>query len=144
MWKPQQPRWAWNTSKPLQKRSPLSRVQNIQQFHHLEPLFGALKTFGGTFKFQTFTSKYRAIFSETLEPLCSTCIWNLYVEPWGSWTFKSGTLMWSLEKPEHLRVEPSCGTLEPELFRVEPLSPAARRSLGAVAGFLRCYTGKTH
>ena len=31
------------------------------------------------------------------------------VEPWGTWTFKSGTLMWNLGEPELLRVEP-CGT----------------------------------
>ena len=56
------------------------KVQNIKRKHHLEPLSGgALKTSGGNFKVKTFTSKYRAIFSETFEPLCSTCIWNLYV-----------------------------------------------------------------
>ena len=43
--KPQQPRWTWNTSKPLRKRSPIkSKVQNIKRKHHLEPLSGALKT----------------------------------------------------------------------------------------------------
>ena len=31
----------------------------------------------------------------------------------------------------------------PRQLRMEPLSPAARRSLGVVAGFLRCYTGNT-
>ena len=77
-----------------------------------------------------------------------------------------GTLLWKLgtficETWELVRVELLCRTLgnltlyvEPELtfmsnlgnaelLRAQPLSPAARRSLGAVAAFLRCYTGKT-
>ena len=132
VWKPQQPRWTWNTSKPLQKRSSLShvKVKNIKRKLHLEPLSRALKTSGGIFKFQIFASKYRAIFSETFEPLCSTCIWNLSVEPFSldvepwSETFMMwnlyaeifginlfakhfcGTFMWNLGKPE-----PLCGAL---------------------------------
>ena len=37
---------------------------------------------------------------------------NLYVEPWETWTFKSGTVMWNSGEPELLRMEPVCGTLE--------------------------------
>ena len=101
MWKPQQQRWT-STSKPLQKWSPLSKVkvQNIKRKHHLEPLSGDLKTSGGTFEFQTFMSSLNIeqCLPETFEPLCSTCIWNLCVEP------ASGT-------GELLRVEHVCGTL---------------------------------
>ena len=85
-----------------------------------------------------------------VEPLCQTLgnlnfqKWTLYVEPWGTWTFKSGTFMWTfksgtvmshLGEPELSKVEPLCGTLgnpnfksgimrnlgEPEFLRVEPL-----------------------
>ena len=130
VWKPQQPRWTWNTSKPLQKRSPLSKVkklQNIKRKVHLEPLSGALKTSGGTYKFQTFTSKYRTFFSETFETLCSTCIWNLYVEPFSldvepwsetfTWNLYTEILMWSFyPQPSwqtflrNVYVEPLCQT----------------------------------
>ena len=58
--------------------------------HHLEPLSGALRTSGGTFKFQTFTSKYRAT---VLKPL------NLYVRP------VSGTFMYLYVEPFNLDVE---------------------------------------
>ena len=51
-----------------------------------------------------------------MEPWCGTW-WNLnfkqrnlYVEPWGTWTFKSGTFVWNLGKPQLFRVEPLCGT----------------------------------
>ena len=187
MWKPQQPRWTWNTSKPLQKRSPLSivTVQNIKRKHHLEPLSGALKTSGGTFSFKPlrlniklfFWNLWTFMFDLYLEPLCGTFLpWcgtlirNLHVEPlrgnryvklfsatfmtnlfakrlcgtfmwnfgnlnhsvepfsgtleplWNLGTCKSGTFMWNLGEPEFLRVEPLCENLEkPELLRVEPL-----------------------
>ena len=102
----------FDISKPLQKRSPLSqvKVQNIKIKHHLESLCGALETSGGTSKCQTSTTKYRVIFSETFEPLCSTCIWNLCVEP-----FNLNVEPWS---------EPSCGT-----FTWKSLCEAFIRSL---------------
>ena len=180
MSKPQQPRWTSIQA----NHSKNGAVRNIKRKHHLEPLYlesGALKTCGGTFKFQTFTSKYRAIFLKPLnlyvrpvsgtfmwnlltlmcnlalkpwcgtftrnlyvkllsgtfttnlfaKRLCETFVWNFgdlnhsvepfsatleplfvepgnfkewnrYVEPSGTWTFKSGTLMWNLEKPAPL------------------------------------------
>ena len=101
----------FNTSKPLQKRSPLSKVkvQNIKREHYVE-LSGALKTSGGTYKFQTSTSKCRAIF---LKPL------NLYVRP------VSGTLMWNiLILMWNLDLKPLCGN-----FYVEPLCEAFIRDL---------------
>ena len=71
-------------------------MQNIKRKHHLEPLSGALKTAGGTFEFQTFTSKYRVIFLKPLNlfvrPVSGTFMWNLL------------TLMWNLDP------KPSCGT----------------------------------
>ena len=87
-----------NISKPLQKRSPLSKVkvQNIKRKNHLEPLSGALKTSGGTFKFKLlhlnielcFWKLWTFMFDlyleplwETFEPWCGTLIWNLCAEP---------------------------------------------------------------
>ena len=81
------------------------KVRNIKRKHHLEPLYlesGALKTCGGTFKFQTFKSKYRAIF---LKPL------NLYVRP------ASGTFMWNLlTLMWNLALKPLCGTFTRNLY----------------------------
>ena len=106
MWKPEQPRWT-SIQANRSKNGALNqkvKVQNIKRKHHVEPLSGALKTSGETFdfKFQNFTSKYRVIFSETFELLCSACIWNLYVEPF------------------NLDVEPWCETFLRNLF-AEPL-----------------------
>ena len=55
-----------------------------------------------------------------------------YVEPCGTWTFQSGTVMWNLVEPELFRMEPLCGNLwnlnfeqwnlsRPELHSVEPV-----------------------
>ena len=52
-----------------------------------------------------------------VELLCGTLgnLNFLRVKPWGTCTFmrtfKSGTCMWNLGEPEHLKVEPLCGTL---------------------------------
>ena len=57
---------------PKTKPSIKNKVQNIKRKHHLEPLSGVLGTSGGTFKFQTLTSKYRVTILKFL---------NLYVRP---------------------------------------------------------------
>ena len=69
------------------------------------------------------------------KPFCEMFMWNLYVEPWETWTFmwnqgtfKSGTFVWNL--------------WEPELSRVEPLFTPGQARLGAVLGMLRKYTGE--
>ena len=96
MWKPQQPRW--KQTAPKTEPSIKSKSADHKTKTSFRALSGALKRFGGTFKCQTFTSKYKVIFSETFEPLCSTCIWNLYVEPFNldvePW---SKTFMWNQE-----------------------------------------------
>ena len=97
----------FNTSKPLQKRSLLSKVkvQNIKQKHELELLSGIwrLENVWCNIKCQTFTSKYKAIFSETFEPLCSASIWTLYVEP-----FNLDVEPWSKTFMRNLYAEPLC------------------------------------
>ena len=89
--------WEYKQSAPKTEPSIKRKSENIKRKYHLEPLSGALQTSGGTFKFQTFTSKYRAIF---LKPL------NFYVRP------VSGTFMWNLlALMWNLAPKPSCGTL---------------------------------
>ena len=115
MWNPQQPWWTWNTSKPLQKRSPLSKVkvQNIKRKHHLESRTSvwSLKNVWWNLysKFQTSTFKCKAIF---LKPL------NLYVRPVsGIFMGNLLILMWNLDlKPlyeafiRNLHDKPFCET----------------------------------
>ena len=76
--------------------------------------------------------------------------WNLYVEPWGTWTF-----MWNGGEPELFRVEPLCGTLwtwtfkmwnlgEPGgRFRVSTEHPQPNRSfIGRTPSFSSCWGKK--
>ena len=143
-----------STFKPLQG-SPLW-IESAK--HYLEPRLcapfsGAVKT-AETSKFKpcVFLSEiFEPLFNvETLsgiltldvllrvEPLCGTLgnLNFLRVKPWGTCTFmrtfKNGTCMWNLAKPEHLKVEPLCGTwtfnsgtlmwnlVEPQLLTAEP------------------------
>ena len=134
MWKPQQPRWTSIQAKRSKNgRSSLLKVkvQKIKRKHHLEPLSLLWKCLVEPLNFKPLRLNVE-LFSETFEPLCSTCISNLYVEHFnhgvepGSETFMrklyvkllSGTFMtnlfpkkfmWNLDV-EHREPESFCGT----------------------------------
>ena len=94
MWKPQQPRWT-SIQANRSKNGALYQKWKYRKKrkHHLEPLFGALKTFK-PLCFNIYI--YRAIF---LKPL------NLYVRPVsGTFVWNLLTLMWNLDP------KPLCGT----------------------------------
>ena len=75
----------------------------LQNVYYVEPLCGTSGTWiilWNLYLWNLGICKSETLFA-TLGNLNPGCFqeWNLYVEPWGTWTFKSGTCMWNLVAP---------------------------------------------